>query len=69
METRDKGLGILLVILGSALFVLSAGKWLLHVVGLAFAVLIINYGLRLQGLPSLWALLSESVDYLKAKRN
>lgn len=69
METRDRGLGILLVILGSAVFVLSAGKWLLHVVGLSLAVLIINYGLRLQGLPSLWVLLSESIDYLRMKRN
>jgi len=65
---RDKNKGILFVIIGSTLFVVFAGKFLLQIIGAVVALLVINYGLYLQGLPPIWILIQEWIMNIKLRR-
>lgn len=53
MENGQKLGGIVVTILGAALFIVSMGELLLKVVGGLIALRLIDYGLQMQGLPSL----------------
>lgn len=55
----EKNKGILFITIGSILFVLFAGKFLLQIVGAVVALLLINYGLYLNNMPPIWILIQE----------
>jgi hypothetical protein len=63
-----KNKGLFFTILGSILFILFAGKFLIHIVGIIGALLLINYGLRLQNLPPVWILIQEWALNIKYRR-
>lgn len=62
---NQKIIGLILTILGIALFILLMGDLLFRVVGGALAIALINYGLQKQGLPSL---LVYSINLFNFKR-
>ena len=52
-NTIDKPLGLLITIVGVAILISFAYKFIFHAIGVVAAVIIINYGLKLQGSPGL----------------
>jgi multisubunit Na+/H+ antiporter MnhG subunit len=56
---KEQILGILLVVLGSALLITSVGRYLLEIIAAIIGVFIINYGLKMLEQPSLWNLIVE----------
>ncbi|HBR70618.1 TPA: hypothetical protein DIC20_03120 [Candidatus Dependentiae bacterium] len=58
-QNTEKNKGILFIIIGSILFILFAGKFLLYIVGAIIGLLLINYGLYLNNLPPIWILIQE----------
>lgn len=50
----QKTLGLILTILGAALFIALMGDLLFRVVGGFVALTLANYGLQMQGLPSIY---------------
>jgi hypothetical protein len=53
-QISQKTLGIVLAILGVALFIALMGDLLFRVVGGLMAIALTNYGLQLQGQPSVY---------------
>ena len=60
-----KNKGLFFTIAGGLLFILFAGKFLLHIAGIIIALLLINYGLYLQNLPPIWILIQEWLMNIK----
>jgi len=54
MENTQKGLGLIVTIIGIAFFIALMGDLLFRVVGGFLAINLINYGLQMQGLPNVW---------------
>ncbi|HLB41056.1 MAG TPA: hypothetical protein VJJ83_04650 [Candidatus Babeliales bacterium] len=50
---NDKSLGLLVTIIGIALLIAFSAPFMLHMIGIAAALLVINYGLKVQGLQGL----------------
>ena len=66
-QGNDKILGIVLIIVGTGLFIELAGPFLIQIIGVIISIMIINYGLKLQGLPPIWLLMMQWVHTLKFK--
>lgn len=66
-RSNDKVLGVVFVIIGCALFIALAGQFLIQIIGAIISIMIINYGLKLQGLPPIWLLLMQRMHNMKFK--
>ncbi|MBT4855645.1 hypothetical protein HOM50_01505 [bacterium] len=64
---NEKILGIVFVIIGAALFISFAGRFLVEIIGAIISIMIINYGLKLQGLPAIWMLMMQWIHSFKFK--
>lgn len=51
---NQKGIGLIITIVGIALFIALMGDLLFRVIGGFLAINLINYGLQMQRLPNVW---------------
>ncbi len=65
IKNCQKNKGIFFTVIGSLLFLLFVGKFLLQIIGAIVAIYLINYGLSLQHLPSIWILMQKWFIQLK----
>lgn len=56
---NDKSLGLLVTIIGIALLIAFSAPFILHMIGIGVALLVINYGLKVQGLHGLSAVVQQ----------
>ncbi|HJM68777.1 MAG TPA: hypothetical protein QGF02_02405 [Candidatus Babeliales bacterium] len=66
-QGNDKILGIVLIIIGTGLFIALAGPFLIQIIGVIISIMIVNYGLKLQSLPPIWLLMMQWVHSFKFK--
>ncbi len=65
MRVQNTALGTLCIVLGSLLFILSAGQWMIQFALAILSLYIINYGLKLRGMPPLTFLVLRWFDRTK----
>ena len=64
-HNNNKILGILLIVLGAALFMASAGKYLVEILLIVVSMSLINFGLKMLGQPSIWRILADWIASIK----
>ena len=62
MNMNDKTLGLVFIIFGAIILASSTWPVTLYIVSTIFSLVIINHGLRLRGMPSLFVLFQQWLD-------